>query len=211
MSNNGNDIYNSADAESILDAPDEEMRGPSGEQNAAWIKADDILYQHIVVTRASIADKYNQFTGKTTPNAYVNFFYADDESQTPFVFSTGWQAIRSAVARFNAAEESPYPVHCAVVEVLSGQPFNGHFPLRFVSLGKLQEAIEEMEASSALRQNPLTGPAAQPPEPPTPEPAPAPRPPVRSTATARTGATTAPRGSASPSRAAISTGHPKSR
>ena len=148
--------------EAFLDDDDAQSQGEE-----SWIKVRDMLYEPIRVTRANINtvdDTYNP--GKTKELAYVHFHFLDDLSETPFVFSSSAKAIMNTVRRAVAGEE--FPFDAGIVEILSAEPFNGYFPLRFTSLAKLEAAKAALEDSNTL-VNPTT-----PSIPPETKPAPAP-------------------------------------
>lgn len=117
-----------------------------------WCNVEDVLYQEIIITRANVADKFDSYSGKNKAYAYVNFYYAEDEAQTPWVFRTGWQKIKKQVAAFEqlkADGNNPYPIECGVAEILIDNPFVpddgvARFPLHFVPFG----VLDEMQAAS---------------------------------------------------------------
>lgn len=135
----------SKEFDAFLDADDEAQTGTQ----ESWMKVRDMLYEPIRVTRANLRtedDSYNP--GQTREVAYVHFHFLDDLSETPFVFSSSARAIKATVKR--AVDGNEFPFDVAVIEVLSAEPFNGYFPLRFTSLGKLPEAKAAWEASNGL-------------------------------------------------------------
>lgn len=144
--------------ESFLDADDEEQSGT----RESWMKVRDMLYEPIQVTRANINSEDDKFNpGQTRSVAYVHFHFLDDESETPFVFSSSAKAIMNTISR--AIENSEFPFEAAVIEILSAEPFNGFFPLRFTSLGKLPAAQAAWEASNGLINTPAPVEPATPP------------------------------------------------
>lgn len=129
----------------LLDADDSDLP----ESKEAWMKVRDMLYEPIHVTRANIREEEDSYNpGRTRQVAYVHFTFLDDESETPFVFSSSAKAILSTVSRAVAGNE--FPFDAAVIEILSAEPFNGYFPLRFTSLGKLAQAQAQLENSNQL-------------------------------------------------------------
>lgn len=174
-------MANTHQADSVLDSAP--VNG-SGDSEAEWYNVDDVLYQPIVITRASLADKWSDFQQKNRTYAYVNFYFYDDPEQRPFVFRTGWVGVRSKVAgllNLKKAGNDPFPVECGVVEVLVNKPFvsddgTARFPLDLVPFAQL-EARQQAAVDHNLKQSPATGPApreapATTPQPPEPRPAP---------------------------------------
>lgn len=174
-------MANTQQADSVLDSAP--VNG-SGDSEAEWYNVDDVLYQPIVITRASLADKWSDFQQKNRTYAYVNFYFYDDPEQRPFVFRTGWVGVRSKVAgllNLKKAGNDPFPVECGVVEVLVNKPFvsddgTARFPLDLVPFAQL-EARQQAAVDHNLKQSPATGPApreapATTPQPPEPRPAP---------------------------------------
>lgn len=173
----------SKEFDAFLDADDETQTGTQ----ESWMKVRDMLYEPIRVTRANLRtedDSYNP--GQTREVAYVHFHFLDDLSQTPFVFSSSARAIKATVKR--AVDGNEFPFDVAVIEILSAEPFNGYFPLRFTSLGKLPEAKAAWEASNGLmgQKSVPAEPVYTPPAPPTAPAASAP-PKAHAAATARRG------------------------
>lgn len=134
----------------FLDADDNEQAGTK----ESWMKVRDMLYEPIRVTRANINTEDDKFNpGQERTVAYVHFHFLDDLSETPFVFTSSAKAIMNTIKR--AVDGNEFPFDAAVIEILSAEPFNGYFPLRFTSLGKLAEAQAALEASQML-VNPAT-------------------------------------------------------
>lgn len=146
----------------LLESDDDARAGTQ----ESWMKVRDMLYEPIRVTRANIREEDDQFNpGKTRNVAYVHFYFLDDESETPFVFSSSASAILKTINRAVSGDEFPFDT--AVIEVLSAEPFNGYFPLRFTSLGKLAAAQAALGDSNQLQSH---APAASAPEtPPAPD------------------------------------------
>lgn len=173
-------VANTQQADSVLDSA---PANGSGDSEAEWYNVDDVLYQPIVITRASLADKWSDFQQKNRTYAYVNFYFYDDPEKRPFVFRTGWVGVRSKVAgllNLKKAGNDPFPVECGVVEVLVNKPFvsddgTARFPLDLVPFAQL-EARQQAAVDHSLKQSPATGPApreAPATTPPPPEPRPA--------------------------------------
>src|SRR5690348_6497745 len=159
-------MANTQRALDILDA-DPETNAGGTESDVEWKRLEDILYQPIVITRANIADKFDEYRQKNRTFAYVNFFFYDDEAQMPFAFRTAWPALRAQVAQLVKAKEdatkqrkpgeNPFPVECGVVELLIDNPLVGddgvaRFPLKLAPF----DLLEEMQLASseyALNQN----------------------------------------------------------
>ena len=173
-------MANTQQADSVLDSA---PANGSGDSEAEWYNVDDVLYQPIVITRASLADKWSDFQQKNRTYAYVNFYFYDDPEKRPFVFRTGWVGVRSKVAgllNLKKAGNDPFPVECGVVEVLVNKPFvsddgTARFPLDLVPFAQL-EARQQAAVDHNLKQSPATGPApreapATTPQPPEPRPA----------------------------------------
>lgn len=143
----------SKEFDALLDADDAEQSS----ERESWIKVRDMLYEPIHVTRANINEEEDSYNpGKTRQVAYVHFTFLDDEAGTPFVFSSSARAILNTIQR--AVNGQEFPFDAAVIEVLSAEPFNGYFPLRFTSLGKLAAAQAALEDSNTL-QNTAPAPA----------------------------------------------------
>lgn len=151
----------SKEFDDFLNADDEEQTGTK----ESWMKVRDMLYEPIRVTRANINTEDDKFNpGQTRTVAYVHFHFLDDESQTPFVFTSSARAILNTVS--HAVDGNEFPFDAAVIEILSAEPFNGYFPLRFTSLGKLAAAQAALEDSNRLvTPAPDTSPPAAPPAP----------------------------------------------
>lgn len=156
-------MANTQQADSVLDSA---PANGSGDSEAEWYNVDDVLYQPIVITRASLADKWSDFQQKNRTYAYVNFYFYDDPEKRPFVFRTGWVGVRSKVAgllNLKKAGNDPFPVECGVVEVLVNKPFvsddgTARFPLDLVPFAQL-EARQQAAVDHSLKQSPATGPA----------------------------------------------------
>lgn len=137
---------------------DEEQAGTK----ESWMKVRDMLYEPIRVTRANINTEDDKFNpGQTRTVAYVHFHFLDDEAETPFVFTSSARAIMGTIER--AVRDNEFPFEAAVIEILSAEPFNGYFPLRFTSLGKLPEALAAYQASNGLIESAPAEPVATPP------------------------------------------------
>lgn len=169
----------SKEFEVLLDADDNEQI----RTQESWIKVRDMLYEPICVTRANIKEEEDNYNpGKTRTVAYVHFQFLDDEAQTPFVFSSSARAILNTVQRAVAGDE--FPFDAAVIEILSAEPFNGYFPLRFTSLGKLAAAQAALEDANTLQSPAPAAPATSAPAAPA---APAAAAPSRASTAARAG------------------------
>ena len=151
----------------ILNADDEELQPADPSQRRSdddrvpeWVAADDVKYQPIVITRANvrdIADNFNRDRDgnpKTKTVAFVNFFFADDETEQPFVFKTGWLAIRNAVNAWNDLTPRPYPIACGLTEMLNRPAIAGHFPLRFSPPDQLEIGEDAAQAYSLQQTEP---------------------------------------------------------
>lgn len=135
----------SQEFDDFLEADSDEQAGTK----ESWMKVRDMLYEPIRVTRGNIREEDDSYNpGKMRDVAYVHFHFLDDLSETPFVFSTSARAILNTVKR--AIDGNEFPFDAAVIEILTAEPFNGYFPLRFTSLGKLAAAQAALEASNKL-------------------------------------------------------------
>lgn len=179
--------------EVLSNTPDDDRATGRSDNDAQWVSVEDILYQNIVITRANVMDKYDEARQKNRTFAYVNFHYSDDETETPYVFRTGWQKIRKQIATLNAlkaAGDDPYPVECGVAEILVDNPLIGddgvpRFPLQLLPFEML-DAAETAATSYALRTPPATpAPAPAPATAPTARPQAAPSAPVAAPSAAR--------------------------
>ena len=147
------------------DAANKILGDPSGENSgntsdAEWISVDDILYQPIVVTRANVADRYDAVYDRNRTFAYVNFYYAEDASQAPFVFRTGWPKLRqqiNALLALKKAGDDPFPLECGVVEMLDRDPLVSddgtvRFPVQLLPFEAL-DAAQESSVQYRLQQD----------------------------------------------------------
>jgi len=178
-------VANTHHAQTVLGGKPANGNG-NGENEAEWYNVEDVLYQPIVITRASIADKWSDYQNKNRTYAYVNFYFFDDPEQKPFVFRTGWAGVRGKInqlLQLKTSGDDPFPVECGVVEILVKNPFvsedgTARFPLDLVPFDQL-EGRQQAEVDHNLKQSPATGPLPQeapattPPPPDTPPAAPA--------------------------------------
>ena len=147
------------------DAANKILSDSSGENSgntsdAEWISVDDILYQPIVVTRANVADRYDAVYDRNRTFAYVNFYYAEDASQAPFVFRTGWPKLRqqiNALLALKKAGDDPFPLECGVVEMLDRDPLVSddgtvRFPVQLLPFEAL-DAAQESSVQYRLQQD----------------------------------------------------------
>ena len=147
------------------DAANKILGDSSGENSgntsdAEWISVDDILYQPIVVTRANVADRYDAVYDRNRTFAYVNFYYAEDASQAPFVFRTGWPKLRqqiNALLALKKAGDDPFPLECGVVEMLDRDPLVSddgtvRFPVQLLPFEAL-DAAQESSVQYRLQQD----------------------------------------------------------
>ena len=184
------------------DAANKILGDPSGENSgntsdAEWISVDDILYQPIVVTRANVADRYDAVYDRNRTFAYVNFYYAEDASQAPFVFRTGWPKLRqqiNALLALKKAGDDPFPLECGVVEMLDRDPLVSddgtvRFPVQLLPFEAL-DAAQESSVQYRLQQDAQDAPTIEPSN----------APPAPHTAPRRPGVQSAPPASRAPGR-----------
>lgn len=156
----------------LSDTGDDENQTNSSDQEAQWVSVEDILYQPIIITRANVMDKYDKTYDRNRTFAYVNFYFAEDVEQTPWVFRTGWQKIRKQINALNAAKaagDNPYPVECGVAEILINNPLQGddgsvRFPLQLLPFEQL-DAEETAATSFSLKETVNESPATAAPAP----------------------------------------------